>query len=422
MIPSSKLFPAVRVSRGGPVRPFMTPWAALFVAVILCIGATRLPAQVRSREDFLAANVDSTVSPGDDFYQYATGAWLKQHPLPDDQARWGIGNVGSDQLYVQLRRISEAVAAQTAPRGSAEQLIGNFYATGMDEATINREGLTPLRPDLDRINTIASTEDLMDAVALLHRRTMLIDGFLGQQRVLFTARVEPDDSDSRRWLYSLAQGGVSVRPAVYSGTDAQSLKVRNALREYLIKTFLRLGDDSATAAISADAVYNLEARLAKASGGSESRRIGLAELSGLAPQIDWTRYFSRLGAGQIAFVNLRHPRFFQALAAETRNTSLEHWKDYLRYWLIRLHAPFLDDGTYGEFFALERAVTGQLEPRPRWRRVVWQEKNWLGLPLVKLFDKEYFPERTRARYRAVGERSEEHTSELQSQSNLVCRL
>ena len=382
----------------------MARWAALLVAVILWIGATGLPAQVRPREDFLAANVDNTVSPGDDFYQYATGAWLKQHPLPDDQARWGIGNVGSDEVYVQLRRISEAVAAQTAPRGSAEQLIGDFYATGMDEATINREGLTPLRPDLDRINTIASIADLMDVVALLHRRTMLIDGFLGQQRVLFAARVEPDEANSQRGIYNLAQGGISVRPAVYTGTDPQSTRVRAALREYLVKTFVRLDGDSARADTSAAAVYNLEARLAKAfATGNESRRISVVELSGVAPGIDWTRYFSRLGADRIAVVNLRHPRFFQALAAETRDTPLEHWKAYLRYWLIRQHASFLDDRTYGEFFALERAVTGQLEPRPRWRRVVWQEKNWLGLPLVKLFDKEYFPERTRARYRAVGE-------------------
>ena len=292
----------------------MTRWAALFVAVILCIGATGLPAQMRPREDLLAANVDRTVSPGDDFYQYANGAWLKQHPLPDDQARWGIGNVGSDEIYVQLRRISEAVAAQTAPRGSAEQLIGDFYATGMDEATINRQGLAPLQPDLDRIDRIASIGDVMDVVALLHRRTMLIDGFLGQQRVLFTARVEQDDTNSRRWIYSLAQGGISVRPAAYSGTDAQSMKMRNALREYLVKTFMRLDGDSARASTSADAVYNLEARLAKAfATGNESRRISLAELSQLAPGIDWTRYFSRLGAGQIAFVNVRHPRFFQAL-------------------------------------------------------------------------------------------------------------
>ena len=129
------------------------------------------------REDVLAANVDPTVSPGSDFYQYATGAWLKQHPLPDDQARWGIGNAASDEVYAQLRRISEAAAARTAPRGSAAQLIGDFFATGMDEATINRQALAPLQPEFDRIDRIASIDDVIDVVALLHKRTMLIDGF-----------------------------------------------------------------------------------------------------------------------------------------------------------------------------------------------------------------------------------------------------
>ena len=302
----------------------MTRWATLFVTVTLAVAASGVRSETQTREDVLAANVDRTVSPADDFYQYATGAWLRQHPIPDDQARWGISNAASDEIYLQLRRISEAAAAKTSPRGSAEQLIGDFFATGMDAATINRQGLAPLQPDLDRIDRIASIADVMDVVALLHRRTMLIDGFLGQQRALFTARVEQDDTNSRRRIYSLAQGGISV-------TDAQSIKVRNALRENVMKTFMRLDDDSASASTSADAVYNLEARLAAAfATGDESRRIGLAELTQLAPGIDWTRYFSRLGGNQIALVNVRHPRFFQALEAETRSTPLEHWKAYLR--------------------------------------------------------------------------------------------
>jgi putative endopeptidase len=357
-----------------------------------------------AQSDVLSANVDNSVSPGADFYQYATGAWLKRHPIPDDQARWGIGNVSSDEIYAQLRRISEAAAATTAPRGSAEQLIGDFFATGMDAATVNKQGLAPLQPEIDRINNIASIGDVMDVVALLHRRTALIDGFLGQQRVLFTARVEQDDADSRRWIYNLAQGGISVRPAVYFGTDPQSVKVRNAFREYLTKTFIRLYGDDQRVSTSVDAVFNLEARLAKAfGGGNESQRVGLAELAQLAPKVDWPRYFNRLGAGQIAFVHVRHPRFLQALNAEMRATSVEDWKSYLRFWLVRLNAPFVDDGTYGEFFALESAVSGQPAPRPRWRRVVWQEKNWLGLPLVKLFEKESLPERTKQRYRAIGQ-------------------
>jgi putative endopeptidase len=394
----------VRSSPRAFAGPSLLGAVALFVTVTLSVGASGLSAQAQSREDFLARNVDSTVSPGADFYQYATGAWLREHPIPDDQARWGIANVASDGLYLQLRRISEAAAAKTAPHGTAEQLIGDFFATGMDEATINRQGLAPLQPDLDRINRIASIGEVMDVVALLHRRTMLTDGFLGQQRVLFTARVEQDETDSRRWIYRLGQGGISIRPAAYSATDAQSTKVRNALREYLKKTFIRLDGDGAGASARADAVYNLEARLGEAfATGNQSRRIGLAELSQLAPAIDWTRYFSRLGADQLAFVNVSHPQFFQALATAAVATPLNDWKSYLRFWLIRLNAPLLDDATYGEFFALESAITGQLQPRPRWRRVIWEEKNWLGLPLVKLFEKEYLPERTRGRYKALGE-------------------
>lgn len=142
---------------------------------------------------------------------------------------------------------------------------------------------------------------------------------------------------------------------------------------------MRLDGDSARASASVDAVYNLEARLAKAfATGNESRRMSLAEFSPVAPRVDWTGYFSRLGVDQIALVNVRHPRFFEALDAEIRTTPLEHWKAYLRSWLIRLNAPFLDDGTYGEFFALESAITGQLQPRPRWRRVVWQERTGSG--------------------------------------------
>lgn len=393
----------VRTARVSPP-PSLKRSVARIVAVTVCVAASGPPVQSQSRQDVLAANVDTSVSPGADFYQYANVAWLRRHPIPDDQARWGIGNVASDELYLQLRRISEAAAATVAPRGSAEQLIGDCFATGTDVATINKEGLTPLQPELALIEGIASVGDVVDVVALLHRRTALIDGFLGQQRVLFTARVEQDDLDSRRWIYSLGQGGISVRPAAYSGTDAQSVRVRNALHEYLRTTFRRLDGDSARAGTSADAVYALEARLASAfTTGNNAHRIALAELGQVAPGVDWTRYFSRLGADVVGVVNVRHPRFFQALGAEIRTTPLEDWKAYLRFWLIRLNAPFLDDGTYGEFFALERAVTGQLRPRPRWRRVVWQEKNWLGLPLVRLFEKHQLSDRTRARYQGIGE-------------------
>ena len=176
MSPRPNVVQAVRLLQRPSGRPSVMRWMALFVTVTFCVAASGPPSASQTRGDVLAANVDTSVSPGDDFYQYATGAWLRQHPIPDDQVCWGIGNVASDELYSQLRQISEAVAAKTAPRGSAEQLIGDFFATGMDEATLNRQGLAPLQPELDRIDRIASIGDVMDVVALLHRRTMLVSG------------------------------------------------------------------------------------------------------------------------------------------------------------------------------------------------------------------------------------------------------
>ena len=375
---------------------------ALFFGVVL-IGSSGEPSAMSAQQDLLAANVDRTVSPREDFFQYANGEWLRSNPIPEDQGRWSVGNLISDEVYSQIRRLSEAAAANTAPRGSAGQLIGDFWATGMDAESINKQGLSPLQPDFDRIDRIQSIADVVDVVATLQRRTMLIDGPLGQQRVFFSARVEQDENDSRRRIYSLSQGGVSMGRPAYTASDPQSVKVRNAYREYLFKTFMRLDRDSGKASASVDAVFNLEARLAASfEPGNEALKIGLPELRQLTA-IDWNRYFSNLGIDAIEFVNMRKPRFFKALDAALRDAPLDHWKDYLRYWLVRLNAPFLDDETYGDFFAFESAITGQQQARPRWRRVAWQEKNWLGLPLVKLFEQEYLSEKTRARYRAVGE-------------------
>ena len=381
--------------------PYILRRVALSITALLAVSSA--PWATSAQPDILAANIDRTASPRDDFFQYANGEWLKRHPIPDDQARWGVANVISNEVYTQIQRISEDAAAKKAHRGSAEQLIGDCWATGMDATTINKQGLSPLRPDLDRIDRIQSITDVIDVVASMHRRTMLIDGPLGQQPFFFSARVEQDDSNSRRRIYTLSQGGVSMRLPFYSASDPQGVKVRNAFREYLFKTFMRLYRDSGRATASVDAVFNLEATVAASvDPGNETHRMGATELDQFKT-LDWKRYFSAVGAGAVESVNMRKPRFFHMLDSALRTAPLDHWKDYLRYWLVKLNAPFLDDETYGDFFAFESAISGQLQPRPRWRRVAWQEKNWLGLPLVKLFEQQYLPERTRARYRAVGE-------------------
>jgi putative endopeptidase len=393
-------FAGHRVSRA----PFVGPSAVVVIAALLSSAPSGSSSAPQAGQDLLTSNIDRTVSPRDDFFQYANGEWLGRNPIPDDRARWGIGNLVSDAVYAELRRLSESAAASKAPRGSAAQLIGDVWATGMDAVTINAHGLRHLQPDLNRIDGIRSLGEFIEVVATLHRRRMLADNYFTRQRVLFDGGVEEDEGDSDRWIFSLSQGGLSIGRLAYAGNEPPRTRVQAALREYLVRTFVRLHYDATRARASADAVYALEARLASAiEPDNASRRMELAELSRLTPLIDWKRYFRRLGAAELQTVTIRQARFFQVLSGLLGDAPLEDWKDYLRFWLIKTNAPFLDDGTFGEFFAFKSVMTGQRVPPPRWKRVVWQERYWLGLPLEILYGDAYWPAAVLARYQSVGE-------------------
>lgn len=387
-----------------PRWPHIARLTALSVTGVIVFVITATPSAPQPIQDFLSGNIDLAVSPRVDFFHYAGGEWLKRNPIPNDQSTWGIGNVFSSELYARLRTISEEAAAKTGAPGSAEQLIGDVWATGMDAAAINSQRLAPLRPDLDRISGIRALQDFVDVVATLHRRNMATDNYFLRQRVLFDDGVEPDELDSRRRIYYLSQAGLTMGRPAYTAKDPPRVKIQAAFREYLFRTFLRIGADADRARTGADAVYDLETRLAAAfEQGNVSRRLRLADLKQLAPTIGWDRYFQQIGATGLDLVEVRQPGFFRALDGLLQTTPLEVLKDYLRFWLIKVNAPFLDDETYGEFFAYKGAVTGRLEPEPRWRRVVWQEKNWLGLPLARLYGEADLPPETTSRHRAVAE-------------------
>ena len=375
----------------------MKPTVAFFAVLILWL-ATLQPSAAQPKQDFLAANIDPTVSPREDFFQYANGGWFKRNPIPADEGRWGIRKLAEEEIYSRLRRISEEAAAKKAPPGSDERLIGDFWSAGMDSLRLNKQGLTPLQPDLDRIDRIRSIRELIDFVAVLHDRNM---------NVLFLDFITPDQKNSDRYIYTFWQGGISMpifSPQYYTATDAPTAKVRDAFRQYLFKAFGRLRSNSIKAKASADAVYDVEARLAKAYEPDDGYyKMGLTELQQLTPTIDWGRYFQLIGVTHIESVNMANPKFFQALDSLLHTVPLETWKDYLRFWLLRLNAPSLDDATFNDFFNYDRVYTGQTEPRPRWKRVLDNEAGILGPPLARLFLAEYFSQKVKSRHEAVAE-------------------
>jgi putative endopeptidase len=367
--------------------------------LVLLVGsmsyATRSAAQ--ARQDILAANVDSTVSPRTDFFQFANGSWFRRNPIPADQGIWGTPYLVEEEIRSRQRRISERAAMSNAPRGSLEQLVGDFWYAGMDSTAINRLGLAPLKPDLDRIDRIGSVNDAIEFVAAMHRR--------GNRRVLFPTYVAADQRNSNQPIYILSQGGFSMQsPQHYTATDPLTLRVRDAFRDYLFKSFVRLHGDSARARSSATAVFNVEASLARANYGGDGYLKGsLAELRQHAPAIDWARYFRGVGLVDTQVVNISKPRFLSAVDSLLRAIPLEDWKDYLRFWDYNVNAPFLDDRAFADQFAYMSSNTGQAQPLPRWRRVLQRQSGVLNEPMAQLVLREYFPEQVTARYQRLAE-------------------
>ncbi len=380
-----------------------------FALLIFCLGIFSIVGcnnsdQGRaSGEDFLAKNLDTSVSPADDFFQYANGGWIKKTPIPGEESSWGVGHLVQEDIYLRLRKINEDAAKKKASDGSLEQKIGDFWYSGMDTVEIEKAGLQPLQQDMKEIDNIKTVNDLVSVTALFHTKGM---------NPLFSDYIAQDDKNSEVMAFQLHQGGLGMpNRDYYFNTDERTLGVRAAYKTYLFKTFKQLGNDSASATANAKSVYDLETRLASASRKLAALRdpegnynkLSAEKLKNLSPNFDWTIYLQKSGIKNLDTVIVGQPEFYTALNNELKKTSLEDWKNYLRFHLVRAHASLLDKATDNNLFEYIKTLSGQTEQRPRWKRVLDEEGDAIGEALGQLFVKEYFNENAKKRYTALVE-------------------
>jgi len=301
-------------------------------------------------------------------------------------------------IYGRLRKISEDASIAKASWGSVTQQIGDLWYSGMDSAGIDRQGLAPLQKDLQDIDNIHTTADLLRVSASLHKKG---------SDVLFAGGVGQDDKNSEKMILQLSQGGLGMpNRDFYFNTAEKPTQVRNAYNNYLFRIFQELGSDSAHAKTTAAAVFQLETRLAKASRKLEDLRdpvknynkITRLSLQKLSPSIDWNDWLKRSDIGLVDSLIIRQPEFYTALNNELTKTPVEDWKSYLRAHLVMASAPFLDQKTFADYFEYCKTLTGASEPRPRWKRVLDAEEGAMGEALGQLFVKEYFSEKAKQRY------------------------
>lgn len=374
-------------------------YRAAFCAALAVTVATGTPAADDAAATISAQRaswMDAAVKPLDNYYQYANGKFIRDNPVPAAYSSWGQAEILNNRNQDQIHELLEAAAASKAAHGTDEQKIGDFYASGMDEAAVEKAGITPLKAELARIAALRAPAELGAELAHLQMIGVSAGFDLDQMQ---------DFEDSTKVIAIASQGGLGLPDRdYYLKDDAKFAAIRKAYEEHIGRMLVLLGDPAKQAAASAHAVMALETRLATASMPVEEQRdphaiYNMRDLPALAreaPAIDWPRYLAAQGLPQLQQLNLAMPKFFNALSHEMTTTPIAQWRDYLRWQLVHRFAPYLSKAYVDENFRFVQAVRGTKELLPRWRRVLNTENGALGFAVGHEYVKRYFPPEARA--------------------------
>jgi putative endopeptidase len=350
---------------------------------------------------FDTRDIDAKVRPQDDFFHYASGAWMKRHPIPKTESRWGsftmLRHATDEQLQALLKKVS---ATRRAEAGSAEQMIRDLYRSGIDMSRRKSLGLAPLSPLMKRIETMRNAGDIGMVIAHLER--------IGSGGV-WGAGIDQDMKNSEKYILHLGQGGLGMPDRdYYLKSDAESKRVRTAYEKHLAR-LLELSGRRKEARQEAALVLEIETAIAKISMKKEDLRDvdktyhkkSVAELRKLAPDVEWDEYFRILGAAPKQVI-IMQPAFFAGASRLLRTYPVEAWKTYLRTHLINDFANVLTPELEKEQFAFYGTVlTGTRHMKPLWRRILRVVNGGLSELLGELYVKEHFPPEAKRRVSMV---------------------
>jgi len=378
----------------------------LFIPIIIsifCVFNVRAATQPQTEQNpppIDPKNMDTSVKPGDDFFRYANGAWVKRTEIPPEYSRWGAFNELIEHNNDALHAIAEQASTTSVdPKLAPEtQKVGDYYAGGMDEKTIEAQRTQPLEEEFKRIDGIKDRADLLAEIAHLH--TIGIEAFFG-----FGAG--QDAKDSSRDIAQAVQGGLGMPDRdYYTKQDADMKEKRQKYVAHVTKMLTLLGEPAEKAAEDAKKIMALETKLAEASRTRVQLRdpiknynkMGAQQLQDLTPDWNWSDYFKTIDLVAPGDINVRQPEFFKTANDLFKSTSMEDWKAYLRWHLIDATAPHLSKDFVDENFNFnERVLRGTEQIKPRWKRVIMSEDGDIGEALGKLYVAFYFPPEAKAR-------------------------
>lgn len=349
------------------------------------------------------ANMDLSVKPGDDFYTYASGTWIKNNPVPAKETSWGSFMVLRDFNINAVKSIlAKAEANRNAKPGSIEKRVGDFYAAAMDTVAIEKLGFAPIKADLARVDAIKNLDGILNEIAFM--RTS------GIANPLFSFYVEQDSKNPQVMISQLYQGGTSLPDRdYYLKDDARNLKIREAFNNYIIELFSLTGSSKEEAAKNAKVIYDIEKKLASAQLSREDRRdpyktynkFAVADFSKTTPHINWQSLMQKMLVSGEDTLLVSHPPFFKTADSLLANTPVNGLKTYLKWNILKNSASNLSSAFVKANFKYAQALSGQKVQTPRWERMSSLTDDIIGELLGQLYVKEYFKPEAKARMKEL---------------------
>jgi putative endopeptidase len=360
------------------------------ISVFLFTGMLISFAPPKKKKFIDPSNMDVSVKPGDNFYQYANGNWLVKNPVPSSKTRWGSFDVLRELSSKRLQTLLEEAAAN-AGTDTLNQKIGDYYASGMDSIALEKLGYQPIKPDLDKIAAIKDIDGVLEEISRQHTHQIAAP--------LFGFDVDQDRKRVTEYIPDINQGGTTLPDRdYYLSGDAKMSGIRTAYLAHIQKMFALIGTDAAAAKAKAESIMRIETALAKAQNSRTDMRdpyktynkYAVKDLDQLTPSISWEKVLAQHELKNVDSVVLDNPSFIKTTDILLSLISLDDWKTYLTWHELNNYAPFLSSAFVDENFEFGKQLTGQKEQTPRWQRMSNLIDGQLGELVGQLYVKKYF--------------------------------
>ncbi len=363
-------------------------------------GAVRqvTPKAVSNKKFIDPANMDLMVKPGDNFYLYANGTWIKNTPVPASKTRWGSFDALAEESSLALKGLLEE-AAKALGKNTLMKRVGDYYSSAMDSLAIERMGYNPIKPFLNAITALSSKSQVLKQINTLRAQSI--------SSPLYRIGVGQDAKDVTKYIISIGQGGTTLPDRdYYLKNDARNQKIRTDYTAYIVKLFTLCGEDMVKAMANAVTIMQLETHIAQAQMSRVEMRdptklynkFSVAGLSATTPNLDWQDILQQLGykTKQDSLV-VSNPKFMVFIDSLLNKVSLNDWKVYLKWGIMRDAAPYLSSDFVNANFAYNQALSGQKEQTPRWQRMSGLIDRQLGDLLGQLYVDKYFNQEAKIR-------------------------